>query len=341
MKEIYSKLRKKLGCKQKGLVSKLVFPFSDSLKVKQDTIDLQKKFPNGEKGGLIISADLEMSWAWRYTKTGADYIKKGINERDNIKPLLDTFEKYNIPITWATVGHLLLKKCSKGEHDWMARIPHFNDHWRFTKGDWFDHDPYSNYKQSPAWYGGDLIEQIVKQKTKHEIGCHTFSHIDMSYKNCPLKVAQDEIKACIEVGKRLGLKQESFVFPGGMYGNYEVLKNNDFKIYRKKIPDTGLSYPFRDEFGLLVTTTTAMLEYNLKYSWSKEYFVKRLMKIVTKAVKTGTIAHLWFHPSLENELIKSVFPLFFQEVNKLRDSNTLWIGTMKEIANHINKERIV
>ncbi len=341
MKEIYSKLRKKLGYKQRGLLSKLVFPFSDSLKVKQDTIDLQKKFPNGEKGGLIISADFEMSWAWRYTKTGADHIKKGINERDNIKPLLDTFQKYNIPITWATVGHLFLKNCFKGEHDWMARIPHFNDHWKFIEGDWYDHDPYSNYTENPGWYGEDLIIDILKRKTKHEIACHTFSHIDMSYKNCPKEVAQDEIRACIEVGERFNLKQKAFVFPGGMYGNFEVLRDNSFEIYRKKIPNIGISYPFRDEFGLLVTPTTAMLEYNLEYGWSGEYFVRRLMKIVKKAIKTGSIAHLWFHPSLEKELISSVFPLFFQEITKLRDSNVLWIGTMGEIAHYINKERIV
>ena len=45
------------------------------------------------------------------------------------------------------------------------RIPNFDDHWNFTKGDWYDYDPYSDFKNSPEWYAPDLIEKILNQKS--------------------------------------------------------------------------------------------------------------------------------------------------------------------------------
>ncbi len=217
MKRLYSSLRKRLNPIQKGKLSKLAFTLSNRLVPKKDNIDSCKKYPNGEKGGLIISADFEMAWAWRYTKTGADFIEKGHIERMNFPQIINLLEKYNVPITFATVGHLFLDNCKRGDHDWMKRIPHFNDHWRFTEGDWYDHDPYDSYKNAPEWYGLDLIQRLQGSTVKHEIGTHTFSHIDFSYKNCPAKVADDEIRACCDAASKLGINLKSMVFPGGTW----------------------------------------------------------------------------------------------------------------------------
>jgi peptidoglycan/xylan/chitin deacetylase (PgdA/CDA1 family) len=340
MKKIYGKIRSRLNEKHQGHLSRLVFLFSGKPTVKRDNIDLNKNFPNKEKGGLIVSADFEMAWAWRYTKTGVHYIKKGRAERQNFPRILKTLEDYDIPITFATVGHLFLEKCQAGEHDWMTRIPHFDDHWKFTQGDWFDHDPYSDYRAAQEWYAPDLIRMIQDSKVKHEVGSHTFTHIDFSYKNCPAQVAEDEIKACIQAARPYGIDLQSIVFPGGTWGNIEVLKKHGFKIYRKRC-DFELSYPFRDEQGLLVSASSGCLEHNLNYGWSADYFLSRLEKYVNKAVQTGTIAHLWFHPSLDPYFLDNIFPRFFHYAAKLRDKGDLWIGPMSRIAAHINNNQIL
>ena len=340
MKKIYSQFRKLLNDKQKGNLSKLAFLLSKKPSIKKDSIDPAKKFPNGEKGGLIISADFEMAWAWRYTKTGENYLHKGKIERENFPGIIRILEKYNIPITFATVGHLFLEQCNNGDHDWMRRIPHFNDHWKFTEGDWYDHDPHSNYKEAPEWYAPDLIQMIIDSKGEHEIGSHTFSHIDFSYKNCPPGVAEDELKACIDAAKPYGTDLKSMVFPGGTWGNIKVLKKFGIQIYRQNI-DYDLAYPFRDEHGLLVTPSSGCLEYNLNYQWTPEYYVNRLKKYLDKAIQTGSIAHLWFHPSLNPYILENVFPPFLEYADQLREKGDLWIGTMKEISEYINKHAIV
>ncbi len=340
LRNIYGKARNSMPASLQGYISKMVFSMAGKPFVKTDDLAPPNKFPNGEKGGLIISADFEMSWAWRYSKGEEDYIQKGRTERENFPRIIAILEAYEIPITFATVGHLFLEGCKQGEHDWMARIPYFDDHWRFMNGDWFDHDPYSDYKSAPEWYAPDLIRMIQKSKLDHEVGCHTFTHIDVSNKNCPSKVADDELKACIDAAKPYGVDLKSIVFPGGTWGSIEALKKYGIEIYRRNV-DFDLAYPYRDEHGLLVTPSSGSLEHNLEYGWKPDYFLKRLKKSVNKAIGTNTIAHLWFHPSLNPYFLENIFPGFLSYAAEQRKKGDLWIGTMKDIALHIDENRVL
>jgi peptidoglycan/xylan/chitin deacetylase (PgdA/CDA1 family) len=339
-KGIYGSIRKIMPDSLKGTLNKFIFDYSGKPIVKKDLITANEKFPNNEKGGLIISADFEMAWAWRYTKTGSDPVKKGQIERANFPKIIKVLEEYNIPITFAIVGHLFLNNCQKGDHDWMQRISHFNNHWKFTHGDWYDQDPYSDYKKAPEWYAPDLIQMIIDSEVNHEIGSHTFSHIDFSDKNCSKQVAEDEIKACIEAIKPYNRYVESIVFPGGTWGNIEVLKEYNLKIYRKK-NDFDLAYPYRDNHGILVSTSSGSLEFNKLYGWSIEYFLQRLKKIINRAIDTNTIAHLWFHPSLDPFFLEYLFPKFFHFISQEREKGKLWIGPMNKIAEHINNKKLL
>lgn len=340
LKRIYRFVRKRMPNSAKGNLSRFAYILSGRPRIKRDKIGIAEKFPNKERGGLIISADFEMAWAWRYSKTGADHLKKGQEERNNIPIILEILSRYNIPITFATVGHLFLSSCKRGDHDWMKRIPNFNDHWNFQKGDWYDHDPYSDIQKSPEWYASDLIRMIINAKQNHEIGSHTFSHIDFSYKNCPSVVAEDELKACVMAAEPFGLKLSSMVFPGGTWGNIESLKKCGFKIYRKR-EKFDLAYPYRDVFGLLVSPSSGPLEYDIRNGWSIDYYAKRLKDILDKAIETGTIAHFWFHPSINTVFLEELFPRVFLYANELRDSGKLWIGTMKDISEHINNNKLL
>lgn len=340
LKAMYSASRENMPDSLKGRLSKFIFNYSGKPFVKKDSIDSNKKFPNQEKGGLIISADFEMAWAWRYAKSNADFIKKSQIERTNFPKIIKVLEEYNIPITFATVGHLFLDKCQKGEHDWMQKIPHFNERWNFTTGDWYDHDPYTDYIKSAEWYAPDLIKMIIDSRVEHEIGSHTFSHIDFSYKNCPGNVADDEIKACLIAAKPFNVNLESMVFPGGTWGNIEVLKKYNFNIYRNN-DDFDLAYPYRDEFGLLVSTSSGALEFNRNYGWSKDFFVQKLKFFIDRAIETNTIAHFWFHPSLDPYFLENVFPEFFHFISQEREKGELWIGPMKRIAEHINDKIMI
>jgi len=333
LRSIYKIIRGILPKNLKSEMTKLIFTFSNKPFVKRDDIPLKKKFPGSKfKGGMIISADFELGWAWRYSKTNPHPDKMAALARKNFPKIIQILDEYDIPITFATVGHLFLESCKKGDHDWMERIPYFDDHWQYTKGDWYDCDPYTNWENAKNWYAPDLVKMIQGAKAGHELATHTFTHIDFSNKNCPSKVAEDEMKACIDVMKPYGVRPESIVFPGGTYGNIKTLKKMNFKIYRKNT-SVDLAYPYYDDFGLIVTpTSTGFMK---QHNWSASYYIKRYKKHINKAIKTGTIAHFWFHPSVDEWTLNNVMPEVLQYAAEKREKGDLWIGTMKQIADHI------
>lgn len=338
IRNLYVKFRDLLPPRLGGLITKIVFKVLRKPFVKASDVPSVIRFSGNYKGGIIISADFELGWAFRYSKTNSNPEKMASLSRKNIPFLLKIFELYNIPITWATVGHLFLNECKKGDHDWLHRIPYFeNKHWLFDKGDWFDCDPYTSWENAKSWYAPDLIESILNSRVKHEIGCHTFSHIDFSYENCPPEVAEDEIKACVYSAKRWGITLKSMVFPGGTFGNLEVLKKYGFQIYRKNM-NFDMSYPFKNTFGLLVTPSSAGLG-DYGFGWSIEYFLKRYKKYIDKAINTGTVCHFWLHPSIDEWFLKRIFPDILKYAAEKREAGKLWIGTMSEIANYINRVR--
>ena len=289
------------------------------------------------EANLVISADFELGWAFRYSRKNNRPEEMADRARRNFPFLIKLFEEYNIKITWATVGHLFLRECKKGDHDWMHRIPFFtNKNWVFSKGDWFDCDPYSSIRDDKTWYAPDLIEKILNSRVEHEVGCHSFSHIDFSDKNCPRKVAEDEIKACIEVAKQWDINLKSFVFPGGTYGNYQTLKEFGFTNYRK-ILDYELMQPVIDENGLVIIPVSTGLGNN-GLGWTKEYFFKRLKKYIDKAVENGTVCHFWFHPSIDEWFLHNVFPEILKYTSEKREEGKLRILTMTEIAKRVLKK---
>lgn len=335
-------MRKRLPLKYQYDLTKLMWSIlGKPFVMSGSNLKLEKRFPNNEKGGMILSADFEGAWAYSYAKKVADpydfAMEMAKRERTNIPLLLSLFEKYNLPITWATVGHLFLNACSKEAHQWMSRIPHFeNRSWRFNKGDWFQHDPHTNYKENPEWYAPDLIQEIINSPVSHELATHTFSHIDFSDAICPANVAKDEIKACLEVMSSFGVnKPISICFPAGTWGNVPVLKSNGIKIYRRKINKYQLAYPYFDNHGLLVTISSGTFDRSLE-SWTPVYYHSLARKLIDKAIKTGTIAHFVFHPSMDPWMISHVMDRVFEYAVSRRNSGELWIGTMGEIAKHIN-----
>lgn len=330
IKQLYKKLPRPL----KVNISRINYALSGKPKVMPES-NLKKRFPGSMKGGVMISADFELGWAVRYSKHPKDPEEYGKRERKNMPIILNHVEKYKIPVTWSTVGHLFLEECKKGDHDWMHRLPHFDDHWKFTEGDWFDFDPCSNYKDAPAWYAPDLIKQIMNCKTPQEIACHTFSHIDCSYKNCPQEVIDDEFKASTEIAKKWGFEFKSVTFPGGTAGNYETLKKYGIEIYRRRIGDFELAYPYKNEQGLIVTATGPAI--TIKYpEWSMDYTFSQFKKAIDKAIRTNTFAHFWFHPSQKPEDFTELMPLIFEYMDKKRSEGLLWVVTMKEVAQFIN-----
>lgn len=333
IRKIYSVFRQLIPKEFRGFITQFLF-FSG---IKPTTQKIKSPL---KKGVVVFSADFEMAWAFRYSKKQAtNAVIKGLEERKNVPVFVKLFETFNIPVTWATVGHLFLKGCNSENgkaHADMPRPEYFeNKNWLFDKGDWYEHDPCSNYEKDPAWYAPDLIELIAKSPVAHEFGCHTFSHIDMTYKNCTKELAQAEILECQKIAKQNGFELKSMVFPGGTLGNFEVLKENGFTNYRKPLNyDVGL--PVKDKHGLWAIPSSTGLD-KTPYNWSKTTYIKHIKAFLKSAARKKMVVHFWFHPSMNQWYLENVFPEILRLIDQYRTENKLEVLTMQQIAERMTK----
>ncbi|RJQ27644.1 polysaccharide deacetylase [Candidatus Parcubacteria bacterium] len=318
--------------------NKINFFFGRNPRVEKRS-DWKKFIPNSYKAVVTITADFELAWGWRYSKSSTNPLKKAIQkarlERENIPKILQLSEEFNIPITWATVGHLFLENCEVEEdkpHSSLPRLNHFeNDFWRFNGTDWFEHDTCSDYKSTPEWYCPDLLFKILNSKIEHEIGCHTFSHIDCRDEICSKEVFDSEIIECKKIASVRGIELNSFVHPGHTIGNLNNLAKLGFSSYQTD-PGNVLGYPVKHKNGLWELKRT--YEFVYKNDWSIDYHIYRYKKIIERALKSNTVCNFWFHPSFDFQFVSQVLPSIFENLNL--NKSEIFISTVTKYLKRIS-----
>jgi hypothetical protein len=115
---------------------------------------------------VVLSMEIELRWGVNHLpgRQGLDRHSEGREaETTTLERLLTLCDGLELPITFDVVGHLLLDDCA-GTHD----SPH--------RTAWFASDPGTDEARDPLYYAPDLVRQIQRAETDHEICTHTFSH---------------------------------------------------------------------------------------------------------------------------------------------------------------------
>jgi len=290
-------------------------------------------FKNNTLAAACISADFELNWAWRnLTKKKRD--AKGRAGRKNVSLILKILDEYKIPVTWATVGHLFLKECKSDalgrRHPDMPR-PTVR---QSSSGDWYSCDPASDYIVDNLWYGPDLIKEIISRKVSHEIGTHSFSHIDFSEASTLL--VEKEIEACISAMIPFGLTPRSLVFPFNVMGykHLPVLCKKGIIAVRHRDKMVRMSYPERTSEGIYKIYESMNLRHTSHYK-----YIDKAEMFLEKAMEARSVYHLWFHPSDDEGLFKTEFISIISHLSKLREEGHLWIATMRDFASYCEARR--
>ncbi|OGF65037.1 MAG: hypothetical protein A2Y62_16530 [Candidatus Fischerbacteria bacterium RBG_13_37_8] len=327
----------------KSVLSKINFAVGNNPHLKHYPNETVKRFiPSPYKAVFILSTDFELAWAWRYAKNIAN-LKEAIenyvqSSRKNVPLILELCDHYKIPLTWAIVGHLFLDNCHRKKtlvHQNLRRIPyHRNNYWEFNAGDWFDDDPATDWKSALQWYAPDLIKSILGANTKHEIACHTFSHIDCRDGICPEYVFKDEINECVKIAREWGIQITSFVHPANMIGNIKLLKEYSFNSYRDN-SGNYLTFPQQDKNGLWKFFSTSELAF--RKEWSTDYHIYRYCTIIKRAIEFNRLCYFWFHLSTESEFLITILENLFEFLSSNRKS--IFVTTTKDYINFIENEK--
>jgi peptidoglycan/xylan/chitin deacetylase (PgdA/CDA1 family) len=286
-------------------------------------------FKYASAAAVSLSADFELDWARRSRPSG-ERDAFGETERENVPYILGLLDDLSIPITWATVGHLFLSDCKKNgsnAHPEMPRPP-VNRMW---SGDWYIHDPCTNHVRDPLWYAPDLIEKILGAKTRHEIGSHSFSHIDFSTETSSRELVKSELEECRHAMQPFGLRQKSLVFPFNKMGYpyLDLLYDEGIIAVRHRDKKTRLSYPERTKQGVYKIYESMSLRAPTKYD-----LVDKARVFLDRAIKQRASYHFWFHPSDPHPLFENQFTRLLELIQSERESGKLWVTTMQELASY-------
>jgi peptidoglycan/xylan/chitin deacetylase (PgdA/CDA1 family) len=157
-------------------------------------------------GKLTISIDLELAWGFWDILTPDILRLSESRERAICDKLLELFDRYHIPVTWAVVAAVLDRASAHGRPGNEA-----------------------------SWYAPEIIERVRAAKTSHEIGSHGGRHV--YYDRMSAAEAAEDLEFIKQVHRDNGLALESFVFPRNAVGHLDLLARAGLRTFRS--PDTG------------------------------------------------------------------------------------------------------
>jgi peptidoglycan/xylan/chitin deacetylase (PgdA/CDA1 family) len=175
-------------------------------------------------GAALFSVEVELAWGYHDKDESDRYAKLSGDRRAETKTLetlLRCCERYDVPLTFDIVGHLLLDSCD-GDHD----LPHDSQ--------WFAADPGTDREIDPLFYAPDLVEQIQSSSVDHELATHTYSHV-LGEEHSDEVVTADLAAAQAVHESQLGSTAESLVAPRHHSVSVESLREAGIGVCRRPV----------------------------------------------------------------------------------------------------------
>jgi peptidoglycan/xylan/chitin deacetylase (PgdA/CDA1 family) len=322
-----------------------------------------------DQGVLCISLDFELLWgsfdSGRHRKFIRHFARNGgpfHGTRSIVARLLALFEKYDVRVTWATLGHLFLDHCESVDGVRHPEMPRPNHAW-FPQ-DWYCYDPAKDFRTEPLWYGRDMVEMILNARPKHEVASHSFSHVIFSDAGCTPEVAEAEVRKCVELAEALNLKLDSFVFPRNQLGHLDTLRRHGFRFTRGKMPFwfanlrprtlrraghvlddffaitpvNGL--PKKSDCGLWILPVWMFLQSmdGARRLIPARSRISKATKGIERAIRDRSLFHLSFHPTenlcFQTDLMFHVLEKILAHAAHRRDEGALQVMTMSDVGRH-------
>jgi len=318
-----------------------------------------------QKGIFTISIDYEFAWGYADKLLSLEDKIRVRQEVDITKRLILLFEKYNIPATWAIVGHLLEKKCEWNSNN-LSHPEYKRPIYKNEICDYFFQHPDKNNCSDTLWYDSQkLISQIKQSSANHEIASHSYAHILYDEQITNEQAIYADIAGSQRTHTEEGLPYKSFVFPRNVEGFHKQLQKAGLTHYRGNsykwymflpqllqrlghfcdylIPSTPVSAPLLHFSGLVNIRESMLLlgRNGLRKFITPSMMIKKVKNGIQKASNKKEIFHLWFHPSnfsYDTEKQFWIFEEILKRATKMRDENKLDIQTMSAIGNKLKEK---
>lgn len=331
-----------------------------------------ERLVRNKKGVFMLWIDVELAWG-KVHRAKIDLQKVNqisIDVRRILDNLLGLLERYQIPVTWCIVGHLMLTSCKKNENNGKAHPDMPRPSFTWLKDDWYRYDPCTDIETHPAWYGQDVVSKIVKfaseSRMSHDIGCHSFSHQLFGDRGCKAELARAEIKKCVELMElNYGITPTIFAFPREYVGHLNVLRELRFTAFRgvptKLYPclemERTVSNLMKTYFSMFLQflsyylffpphvvivenpilglwSVRTCLAYNKKPLIPLRLVTFKAVQGINRAIREGKIFVMCMHlrDFSEERNLPSSFEKLLSHISKRREEGVLEVKTMSELV---------
>lgn len=244
--------------------------------------------------------------------------------------MLRLFEKYEVHVTWATVGILFHKTKEELQKNFPVKKPTYEVQELSAYLYMQEKGIGENEDSDPFHFAAGLIAKINRTPFQ-ELGTHTFAHFYCNEKGQNIEQFRDDLKAAQRVARTYGKHLRSLVFPRNQF-NDEYLKvcfeegitsvrSNPTDWFWKidstqsesilKRLNRGLDAYFpagnkntyslssikpRQGYPICLPASRLLRPYHPKELFLNRLKIKRIQSELTKAAKSNEIYHLWWHP---------------------------------------------
>lgn len=296
-------------------------------------------------GTVVISIDAELGWGFHDLQTLPERIE---HARDGWQYLVDLLDEYDLPATWAVVGHLLLEECD-GTHGDHPLGP-----------DWFSRERTTWAQRPDLRFADGLVEAVRESGPDHEIGCHTFSHVEFGAPQTSAEVARAELAASQRAATARGIELSSLVFPRNSIGHRRELAAAGFDCYRGRTPNPDsptrklldatdgtptprIVQPAVDDWGLVNLPASLHLfgfeglARTLVEPVFGDPIVEHVERGLAAVADDDGVFHVWLHPSsVSDERDRSRIRQICERIDAYRPA--VDVATMATVAEQIRAE---
>ncbi len=295
-------------------------------------------------GSVVISLDAELGWGFHDLEPApTDRVEAG---RRGWEVMLELCAEYDVPATWAVVGHLMLESCDGRHADhpapegWFAR----------ERGEWTDRE---DLRFCP-----DLVRAILDADVDHEFASHSFSHVLFGRPETDRELAAAELERSVELAREWNQAVDSFIYPRNDVGHRDLLAEYGIGAYRGRSPthdgirgifDSTLRdrsmivEPTVDEYGLVNVPASLFLfgfegpaRTVAESVWS-DPMVVLARRGIDEAVDADGVFHMWLHPNnltrgRDDERMRAILSY----LDRRRAETDLTVETMADVARRTN-----
>jgi Polysaccharide deacetylase len=280
-----------------------------------------------KNGKFVISLDFELMWGVRDKKEISNYGDNILGVHKVIPKLLETFRKYEIKVTFSTVGLLFFET----KQELIASIPNLKPQYNDS-----NLSPYNGhfdiladeYEMDKYHFAPKLIKEIQKYP-EQEIGTHTFSHYYCLEAGQTSETFKADIESAISIAEKYNIQLTSLVFPRNQF-NEDYLKiclelgifcyrgNEQSWLYKAKNEEDEST--FRRAFRLMdayvnisghncysdhflkskmpinIPSSRFLRPFSRKLKFLDGLRLYRIKSGMTYAAKNNLTYHLWWHP---------------------------------------------